>query len=82
MSISRRCLLRRSLVLAGAGVAALSMVARAQTKTPQKLVHYQSTPKDGHSCATCQYFQPPDACKVVEGAVSPAGWCDLWVQKP
>ena len=79
MAISRRYLLHRTFALASAF--ALSPIARAQTKASQKLVAYQSTPKEGHSCATCQYFQPPDACKVVEGPVSPAGWCSLWAQK-
>jgi hypothetical protein len=82
MAVSRRSLLHHTFVLASAaGAFALSLVARAQTKASQKLVAYQSTPKEGHSCATCQYFQPPNACKVVEGAVSPAGWCSLWAQK-
>jgi hypothetical protein len=82
MAISRRYLFHRTFALASAaGAFALSPVARAQTKAPQKLVAYQSTPKEGHSCATCQYFEPPNACKVVEGPVSPAGWCSLWAQK-
>jgi hypothetical protein len=82
MSISRRHLLRHGLAVAGAGgAAAISIAARAQTKASQSAVHYQNTPKDGHSCATCQFFQPPDACKVVDGTISAAGWCDLWVKK-
>jgi len=82
MAISRRYLLHHTLALAGAaGAFTLSPVAGAQTKASQKLVAYQSTPKEGHSCATCQYFQPPSACKVVEGPISAAGWCSLWAQK-
>jgi hypothetical protein len=26
-------------------------------------------------CATCTLFEPPRGCKVVEGDVSPYGWC-------
>lgn len=82
MAVSRRCLLHRVLVLAGAARGlSLSGAAEAQTKASQKLVAYQSTPKDGHTCAICQYFEPPNACKVVEGTISPSGWCNLWVQK-
>jgi hypothetical protein len=82
MAISRRYLLRHTLALAGAsGAFMLSPVTRAQTKASQKLVAYQSTPKEGHSCANCQYFEPPNGCKVVEGPVSPAGWCSLWAPK-
>jgi len=80
MTISRRYLFQHALALVSAA-GALSTAAEAQTKAPQKLVAYESTPKEGHSCATCQYFQPPNACKVVEGPISPAGWCNLWAQK-
>jgi hypothetical protein len=82
MAISRRYLLHRALALASAaGAFMFPPAVGAQTKASQKLVAYQSTPKEGHSCATCLYFQPPNACKVVEGAISPAGWCNLWAQK-
>jgi hypothetical protein len=26
-------------------------------------------------------FQPPNACKVVEGEISPRAWCQLFVKK-
>ena len=82
MAISRRYLLQHTFALTSAtGAFVLSPVARGQTKASQKLGAYQATPKEGHSCATCQYFQPPDACKVVEGSISAAGWCNLWAQK-
>ncbi len=82
MTISRRDVFHSALAIASAaGAIALSAAAEAQTKASQKLVAYQSTPKEGHSCATCQYFQPPDACKVVEGPIGAAGWCNLWAKK-
>jgi len=81
MTVSRRYLFHNVFALASATGVALSTAAEAQTKAPQKLVAYQSTPKEGHSCATCMYFEPPNACKVVEGPISPAGWCNLWAQK-
>jgi hypothetical protein len=82
MTVSRRYLFHQALALTGAaGVIAVSAAAEAQTKAAQKLVAYQSTPKEGHACTNCQYFQPPNACKVVEGPISPAGWCNLWAQK-
>jgi hypothetical protein len=73
--------LHRSLLLAGAGVIGTSMTAKAKTKMAQNLVHFQTFPKDGHSCATCEFFEPPNACKVVEGPITGADWCDLWVKK-
>jgi len=51
----------------------------------QKLTHatatYQDQPKGQQSCAACFNFQPPDACKFVQGAISPNGWCLLFAPK-
>jgi hypothetical protein len=76
---SRRDLLR----VLGLGVAAgVARGARAQTASPAKATKaeadYQDAPKDIRMCATCQLFEPPSACKVVEGPVSPNGWCKLF----
>jgi len=37
--------------------------------------HYQAGPRGMFSCATCTLFTPPRACKVVDGDISPYGWC-------
>jgi hypothetical protein len=52
--------------------------ARAEKKISHEEAKYQDTPKDIRMCATCSLFLPPDACKVVEGKVSPSGWCKLF----
>jgi hypothetical protein len=84
MDLSRRCFLHRSAAVVGgislAGVAATQSRA-ADTKVSQKLVGYQGTPNGSQDCANCQYFEPPNACKVVEGTISPKGWCKMWVKK-
>ena len=36
---------------------------------------YQGQPKGINMCSTCTLFEPPKSCKVVEGDVSPDGWC-------
>jgi hypothetical protein len=36
---------------------------------------YQDKPNGIYSCATCTLFDKPSSCKVVEGEVSPDGWC-------
>lgn len=40
---------------------------------------YQDKPKDGKSCANCRLFTTSDlgrgSCAVVDGDVSPIGWC-------
>src|ERR1700675_2594277 len=57
-------------------------VAEAQTKATQKAVGYQDTPKGAQRCDNCRQFEPPASCKTVEGKVSPAGWCKVYVKKP
>jgi hypothetical protein len=41
--------------------------------------NYREQPKDGKSCAACRLFMPAGpgkgTCAVVEGDVSPSGWC-------
>jgi hypothetical protein len=44
-------------------------------------VAYQPSPKDGHQCDGCMLFQAPEACQVVDGKISPSGWCKLWAKK-
>ena len=83
MTVSRRSFLRRSAALVGGiGVAGMTAAGRAaEDKVAPALVAYQETPKDGHSCAGCSLFEPPNACKAVAGNISPSGWCKLWAPK-
>ena len=42
---------------------------------------YQGKPKDDQRCDGCILFQPLNTCKVVQGEISPSGWCQLFVKK-
>jgi hypothetical protein len=53
----------------------------AQAKVAQNTVSYQDKPKGAQRCDGCSLFQPPNACKVVAGEVSPQGWCSLFSAK-
>jgi hypothetical protein len=44
----------------------------------QGATEYQGIPSGIYSCATCTLFVAPNACKVVEGEVSPDGWCKAY----
>jgi hypothetical protein len=44
-------------------------------------VKYQDSPKDGQKCSDCLYFQAPSGCGVVDGTISPNGWCSLYNKK-
>jgi hypothetical protein len=53
---------------------------RAQQKVSKEIAKYQDSPKDGHKCSECTFFEPPKSCKAVEGDISPDGWCQLWTK--
>ena len=77
---------RISRVLTGAALAlgatatVVSQTA-AQVKISPATANYQGTPKGDRRCEGCANFQPPNACKFVEGHISPNGWCQLFVKK-
>ena len=77
-AISRRGLLggAASLVLpAGSAAAGSGKVSQAQAR-------YRNSPNGKARCANCAQFQAPSACKVVDGAVSPNGYCNFFAPRP
>lgn len=77
---SRRSALR---MIAGVPLGLAMLVAatsEAMAKASQKGVRYQNEPKGDHNCANCRHFQPPNACKLVEGEINPNGWCTVWAK--
>jgi len=76
-NLPRRGLLRALILAASAGLAAAEP-AGAQTKMSKRDAEYQDTPQDIRMCATCTLFEAPRSCKVVEGDISPNGWCKVF----
>ena len=74
---------RTALIAAGSTplVAIIANRARAGAKVSQSAVHYQASPHAGQDCDDCTNFVSPGGCKLVDGAISPKGWCRLWVKK-
>lgn len=66
-------------VVAAAGTAVTR--ANAQQKLTQAAAKYQDQPKGKQSCAVCVNFEPPNACKFVQGTISPNAWCQLFAPK-
>jgi hypothetical protein len=59
-----------------------SAAPAAPVKVSQASVQYQGQPKDGKKCADCMHFvAESNTCKLVEGDISPEGWCTLWAKK-
>jgi hypothetical protein len=79
--ISRRVVLTGTALGLGAAAATVVSRATAQEKISQADAKYQGTPKGDQRCDGCMLFQPPNACKVVQGEISPSGWCQLFVKK-
>ncbi|MGD0184511.1 MAG: high-potential iron-sulfur protein [Roseiarcus sp.] len=77
--MSRRTLLHG--VACAVAVGATAERALAAGKASQSSVAYQDSPKGGQRCDNCSMFQPPNACKTVDGVVSPSGWCKIYVKK-
>ena len=81
--ISRRTALKSVVLAAGAACAGLAWPrqAVAQGKVPKAAMKYQDQPKGDEKCSNCLQFVAPDSCKVVDGTISPNGYCIAWVKK-
>jgi high potential iron-sulfur protein len=77
--ISRRAVLAE--LALGAAAATAATRASAQQKVSQADAKYQGEPKGQQHCDNCINFQPPTACKLVQGEVSTNGWCQLYSPK-
>lgn len=88
----RRALIGKGIQVAAMGsVAALGALAAspagAQAKVSQATAMYQDKPNGTQRCDACMQFVPgktptsSGTCKLVEGVISPHGWCGLFVAK-
>jgi hypothetical protein len=80
---TRRTALKAGLgIIAATGAASLATRARAQSaKADPASVAYQTKPSSGAQCSGCVQWQPPAACQIVSGTISPSGWCELYSPK-
>ena len=81
MVLSRRTIVTRSVAGAAGAAVLLGFVTEVSAKMAQKAVEYQDTPKGDQQCSNCSLFQEPNSCTLVDGEISPAGWCKFWVKK-
>lgn len=81
-SPERRQVLRNAgwVTLVGLSSTVLPSVARA-SKVSKAAMLYQTHPRGNEACANCVHFEPglsptaQGACSVVEGSISPHGYC-------
>ena len=87
--ISRRTLLKGAVAAALAGVAFATVftgkaVAAKATKASES---YQDKPNGDKQCSNCSLFIPgktpkdDGACQVVDGSISPHGYCVMYSKK-
>jgi len=72
-----------SIGAAAALAGALESVAQQKPKAGLKkrskeAVGYRDEPLEGRSCAKCVLYVGHGECVIVEGEVSPNGWCAQW----
>ena len=79
-TLSRRLLLQSTLGSLGvaAAVAAQTKRASAVIKISKAAVAYQDHPEGDKHCAKCMQFLPPNSCKMVDGPISPQGFCRIF----
>lgn len=79
--LCRRALLQSALSAAGAAAILCGEPdsATAVIKISKTAVAYQDHPDGDKRCDKCVQFQPPDACKMVEGPISPQGSCRIFM---
>lgn len=92
MSETRESSTRRSFL---GGVIALPALAGLLTaaasadssKASQASMHYQTSPSGSMQCSGCQFFIPAQdttssgSCKIVDGSISPHGYCIAYSAK-
>ena len=84
---SRRSFLGSVIVLPLLAGALTSAAAADSSKASKDSMHYQTSPNGSMQCSGCKFFiQGQDAksdgsCKIVDGAISPNGYCMAYVAK-
>lgn len=54
----------------------------ATKKVSQASVQYRAQPKGEQKCGNCAHFvTESNTCKLVDGQISPEGWCVAWARK-
>jgi hypothetical protein len=81
MLVSRRRAMKIAgtigLAAAGTGLAGLACAEQVT----QKVAKYRAAPNGIQRCEICLQFRPPNRCNLVEGEISPKGWCQYFAAK-
>lgn len=80
---SRRGLLIGAVAAVGTVVVAAADATRAAAadKISEQAVAYQDHPEGDKDCSRCVNFQPPSSCRIVDGTISPHGYCRIFAPR-
>jgi len=81
LTVSRRQLLNRAIIAAVGGLAVLGIASPALAKMTQQAAGYQTSPKNDQKCSGCALFKAPSTCIMIDGTISPDGWCRVFTKK-
>ncbi len=85
--ISRQDALKAIILPALAAAFGVSATTTAEAKSSKSAVKYQNTPKGSQKCSGCKFFVPGKtssamgSCSIVNGSISPNGWCVAYTKK-
>jgi High potential iron-sulfur protein len=85
--MTRRSFVAGAVMLPALAGLLLAETTTAQAKASKTQFKYQSTPKNGQKCSGCRFFVAGKSatangtCQIVEGDISPNGWCTAYAKK-
>ena len=84
--MNRKQVLARLIVLPALAGLIAGSTAVARAKGSKSQFDYQDHPNGKEQCSACSLFVPGKAksegtCKIVEGEISPSGWCRAFSAK-
>ncbi len=82
--LSRRSILKEVALVVGATLSATLFPSEEAfgQKASKEAMKYQDHPSGDKQCSNCAQFIPSNSCQIVEGTVSPQGYCMSWQKKP
>lgn len=81
-NLTRSDALKHLIVLPALAGLVAAGTAAADAASNKKQFHYQDHPgPHDRKCSGCRFFRKPHSCTVVNGTISPDGWCIAWVKR-
>ena len=77
-NVTRRTWLKELAAFSAVGMPLILASTAAKAKASKAAVHYRDQPNGTQMCHMCKFYIAAGACQVVEGRISPMGWCDLY----